>query len=133
MSGSFEPLSGAPLFRKNEGWWDSHFVAPFVDHLFLDSKSLRFNRKEIQIQSHHLVTGLSRKADAIIFTELTMNQEAEILLLETAQTQAKKHQIQDRCKLARCLKSCVLNLLSQLGDLSLLKNLGLFGIQTIGT
>lgn len=86
----------------------------------------------MQIEAHKLVTGLSRKADGVITLSFGVGMTAEILLLESSLPKATKHQSDDRSKLGRCLKSCVMNLLAQTGDISLLKDLSLFGIQTIG-
>jgi hypothetical protein len=86
----------------------------------------------VQVDAHKLVTGLSRKADGVITLCFGAEMTAEILLLETSLPKATKHQADDRSKLGRCLKSCAMNLVAQIGDVSLLKDLALFGIQTIG-
>ncbi len=116
----------------SEGWWDSCFVAPFIDNLFLfDCNGLCYNRKEIQVRSHKTILEQIKKADAKAFLELRSDIDLEVCLVETSLPRDVNHQEQDRSKLARCLRSCFFYALKSLYRKEVF-DIPFIGIQTFG-
>jgi hypothetical protein len=107
-----------------------------VDTLFLDvcdNNGFTFDRKEIEISSYKALgqEGRVKKADAVFSVNFKGNHE--LMLLETAKPDDKKHIAEDQSKLARCLRTCLLHSVRESGSPEFLTKIPFFGIQTHGS
>ncbi len=92
----------------------------------------KFNRKEIEIASYRrLCDGRVKKADGIfVFENASMIHE--LMLLETEKHGDEVHIEEDKWKLARCLRTCLLQSVLKSGNAAFLTKIPFFGVQTHG-
>jgi hypothetical protein len=110
------------------------FLAPLLDNLWSGdpNQPVQFNRKEIVVAPHKEISGVKKKADGIIYIK---NIKIILGLLESELPNDLPHIQQDKSKLARCLRSCLMKSIQQFPLLAgkILSSVPFFGIQTHGT